>query len=473
MNKRITVCLAVLFLFSLGNAESKKDAAMKLRSISPQRDGYTWLEMNAGYDADLDPGAAEASLDACLYLDTFDWEGEEYEMCCNFWEVYLSVNFTELDAPLTSLWEGDYDDDTEERVVYNGLLHEPHNDDYSEDAFSDTVGPSGYDLMGMTAMGNEASGVSVVVTQYQAGYEHWDSWNNRDYQYVKVTVHNGSTTNYTGGSVTIFNDNDAGGGWWPDEECADWEDCTGDEDAFLWHKSGVYDATGLIYQYFDPAVVDMDEDGTADFDDPPYINAGMSWVTGGNSVNLGVYEDPWGTFNVDVFSELLEGYYDYDDTYEADSNATDLGSFITVNIGALAADAETSIVVAFVGGEDSDEIISNSKDASDRWAAGLKVDDNSISLPSAFNLKQNYPNPFNPTTTIAFELDRDGLGQLDIFDINGKLVKTLMQGVMLAGQHTVQWDATGMNGQIVPSGVYFYKLTQNGTSQSQKMVLMR
>ena len=57
--------------------------------------------------------------------------------------------------------------------------------------------------------------------------------------------------------------------------------------------------------------------------------------------------------------------------------------------------------------------------------------------------------------------------------INGKLIKTLMQGVMLAGQHTVQWDATGMNGQIVSSGVYFYKLTQNGTSQSQKMVLMR
>ena len=134
-------------------------------------------------------------------------------------------------------------------------------------------------------------------------------------------------------------------------------------------------------------------------------------------MNLGVYEDPWGTFNVDVFSELLEGYYDYDDTYEADSNATDLGSFITVYFGDLEADAQTSVVVAFVGGEDADEIIDNSKDASDRWAAGLKVDENSVSLPSAFNLKHNYPNPFNPTTTIAFELDRDGRGQLDIFDI--------------------------------------------------------
>jgi hypothetical protein len=472
MNKRIIAILSFLLLFTLGNAESKREAALKAKTVSPQRN-VTWLEMGPGYDAGVDPGAAEASLDACLYLDTFDWEGDNYEMCCNFWEVYLSVNFEELDSPLTSLWEGDYDDDTEERVVYNGHLHKPHNDSYSEGTFADTVGPSGYDLMAMTAMGDETSGVSVVVTQYQAGYEQWDSWNHRGYEYVKVTVHNGSTSKYTGGSVTIFNDNDAGGGWWPDEECADWEDCTGDEDAFLWHKSGVYDTTGLIYQYFDPAVVDMDEDGTADFDDPHYIYAGMSWVTGGDSVNLGVYEDPWGTFNVDVFSELLEGYYDYDDTYEADSNATDLGSFITVYFGDLEADAQTSVVVAFVGGEDADEIIDNSKDASDRWAAGLKVDENSISLPSAFNLKQNYPNPFNPTTTIAFELDRDGRGQLDIFDINGKLIKTLMQGVMLAGQHTVQWDATGMNGQIVSSGVYFYKLTQNGTSQSQKMVLMR
>ena len=127
MNKRIIAILSFLLLFTLGNAESKREAALKAKTVSPQRN-VTWLEMGPGYDAGVDPGAAEASLDACLYLDTFDWEGDNYEMCCNFWEVYLSVNFEELDSPLTSLWEGDYDDDTEERVVYNVHLHNPHND---------------------------------------------------------------------------------------------------------------------------------------------------------------------------------------------------------------------------------------------------------------------------------------------------------------------------------------------------------
>ncbi len=73
----------------------------------------------------------------------------------------------------------------------------------------------------------------------------------------------------------------------------------------------------------------------------------------------------------------------------------------------------------------------------------------------------------------TFELDSDGRGELDIFDINGRLVKSLMHGDMNAGRHTVQWDATANSGESVPSGVYFYKLTQNGRTESHKMVLMR
>ena len=473
MKRMLTICLALSLLLTIGFAVGKRDAAMKAQTVKIQRD-ISWLELGPGYDEGVDPGAADATLDACLYLDTFDWEGDEYDYCCNFWEVYLSVNFEELDAPVTTLWEGDYDDDTETRTVYNGMLHEPHDDDYTVEAWEDTVGPNGYDFTGITAMGDEASGLSVVVTQYQAGYDEHPSWEHRGYAYVEVVVHNDSDEDYSGGSITIFNDNDAGGGWWPTEECAeDWEDCTGVEDAYLWNKSGTYDTTGLIYQYFDPGVIDMDEDGEADFDDPPYIHAGMSYVTGGDSVNLGVYEDPWGTFTIDVFADLLDGYYDYDGTYEADSMATDLGSFITIYIGDLVAGEETSVVLAFVGGEDEDQIIANSEDAADMWAAGLRVEEEGITLPAAFSLQQNYPNPFNPSTTITFELDSDGRGELDIFDINGRLVKSLMHGDMNAGRHTVQWDATANSGESVPSGVYFYKLTQNGRTESHKMVLMR
>jgi hypothetical protein len=89
-------------------------------------------------------------------------------------------------------------------------------------------------------------------------------------------------------------------------------------------------------------------------------------------------------------------------------------------------------------------------------------------LPGAFSLAQNYPNPFNPRTTIAFTLDIPGRVVLEVFDLRGNRVCTLVDSRYTAGSHEVTFDATDL-----ASGVYFYRLQQNGHSQVRKMVVMK
>jgi hypothetical protein len=86
-----------------------------------------------------------------------------------------------------------------------------------------------------------------------------------------------------------------------------------------------------------------------------------------------------------------------------------------------------------------------------------------------FVLHQNYPNPFNPSTSISYELVKDENVQIDIYDINGRLVHKLVNQAQTAGLHQASWDARG-----APSGVYFYSLTiGNQRTMSKKMMLIK
>lgn len=89
-------------------------------------------------------------------------------------------------------------------------------------------------------------------------------------------------------------------------------------------------------------------------------------------------------------------------------------------------------------------------------------------IPDQFALHQNYPNPFNPTTTITFDLKTSSNVNLSIFDVAGKLVTTLVNGKMTAGQYSVSWNADNMT-----SGVYFAKLQSDGFSAVKKMMLIK
>ncbi len=94
-------------------------------------------------------------------------------------------------------------------------------------------------------------------------------------------------------------------------------------------------------------------------------------------------------------------------------------------------------------------------------------------LPEGFDLGQNYPNPFNPSTQIDYSLPTAQPVRLDIYNINGQKVRTLVDGYSEAGNHTVTWDATDDDGAWVASGVYLYKLTAGDKSVSRKMTLVK
>ena len=88
-------------------------------------------------------------------------------------------------------------------------------------------------------------------------------------------------------------------------------------------------------------------------------------------------------------------------------------------------------------------------------------------------LRSNFPNPFNPSTTISFLLPKDANCTLEVYNIRGQKVKTLINETRFAGNHSVVWNGLDDNGQIVSSGLYFYRLTTPYSSQTNKMLLLK
>jgi hypothetical protein len=101
----------------------------------------------------------------------------------------------------------------------------------------------------------------------------------------------------------------------------------------------------------------------------------------------------------------------------------------------------------------------------------LSVDE--FKILSSFSLMQNYPNPFNPITTIRFAINHSDYAMVEIFDLRGRLIKTLLNKYMVAGKHSIQWDRSDKNGKNVTSGIYFYRLSVGGVYQSKKMILLK
>jgi hypothetical protein len=88
-------------------------------------------------------------------------------------------------------------------------------------------------------------------------------------------------------------------------------------------------------------------------------------------------------------------------------------------------------------------------------------------------LSQNYPNPFNPSTLIRFNIPTAGEVKLNVYNIKGQLVKTLVNENMITGNHEITWNGDDNNNRSVASGVYFYRLEANGQNSVKKMLLMK
>ena len=93
-------------------------------------------------------------------------------------------------------------------------------------------------------------------------------------------------------------------------------------------------------------------------------------------------------------------------------------------------------------------------------------------LPEGFVLGPNYPNPFNPATVIPYELAAGAHVRLEVFNLLGQRVATLVDGYQAAGSHRAVWTATNAAGQAVSAGVYLYRLTAGGATATGRMVLV-
>ncbi len=104
---------------------------------------------------------------------------------------------------------------------------------------------------------------------------------------------------------------------------------------------------------------------------------------------------------------------------------------------------------------------------------GDEVDVNFLTTPESFRLDQNYPNPFNPSTEIGFALPQDTNIQVVVYDILGREIITLAEGIYSSGYHQITWNGRDSQGSAVPSGIYFYHLSGDGVNLNGKMILMK
>jgi len=117
----------------------------------------------------------------------------------------------------------------------------------------------------------------------------------------------------------------------------------------------------------------------------------------------------------------------------------------------------------------------NMRGAGPSLATGI-ADEPIKGRPAAFALYQNYPNPFNPATSIPFTVPGSvGMQKavLEIFDVGGRLVATLVNGQLSPGNYLIRWDGRTRSGGYAATGVYFYRLQAGGMTQTKKMVLLR
>jgi hypothetical protein len=109
------------------------------------------------------------------------------------------------------------------------------------------------------------------------------------------------------------------------------------------------------------------------------------------------------------------------------------------------------------------------------WSGGgevLAISNSNTSLDQ-FILKDNYPNPFNLLTSITYELPSDGLVNITIYDMIGRIVKTLVNSSQTAGYKSIQWNATNDRNEPVSAGLYLYTIQVGEFRQTKKMVLLK
>ena len=122
--------------------------------------------------------------------------------------------------------------------------------------------------------------------------------------------------------------------------------------------------------------------------------------------------------------------------------------------------------------EGEEFVDSNENGVYDGYSVGEQdCQENSISeqpVPMTYNLSSPYPNPFNPSTTIQFSLPQSEMVSMKVYDLNGRLIETLLNDFYDMGKHTITWDGSSQS-----SGMYFVRLESGEYIQTRKVVLVQ
>jgi len=94
-------------------------------------------------------------------------------------------------------------------------------------------------------------------------------------------------------------------------------------------------------------------------------------------------------------------------------------------------------------------------------------------IPTVYKVHQNHPNPFNPVTTLRYDLPEDGMVNITVYDMMGRVIKNLVNVHQNAGYKSIQWNATNNAGQPVSAGLYLYTIQASGFMQTKKMILLK
>ncbi|MBN2226400.1 MAG: T9SS type A sorting domain-containing protein [candidate division Zixibacteria bacterium] len=126
-----------------------------------------------------------------------------------------------------------------------------------------------------------------------------------------------------------------------------------------------------------------------------------------------------------------------------------------------------------VGGVATEEMFEWTANGESNEILALTTSEGSPILPDNFDLSQNYPNPFNPSTQISFTVPRAMSVSLEVYNVLGKKVATVFDGMADAGRTVVTWDGRNDDGSTVASGIYFYRIKADDFVKTRKMVLMK
>ena len=186
--------------------------------------------------------------------------------------------------------------------------------------------------------------------------------------------------------------------------------------------------------------------------------------SGTNTVTMIDWYDGYDTVDTDLWSWMTSGTIDT----LFDSGGDGSVNFISQNSVNISLGDSTTFWVGISIGDSESEMVSNMSLAEGKYNLITDVENESKNVLTDYKLNQNYPNPFNPSTAIQFSIPKTDFVSLKIYDVLGNEISELINEIVPAGEHTINFNAGSLT-----SGIYFYRLVTGDYFKTNKMTLIK